>query len=141
VVLVDEDLEGALAGAVRVGGAPGIEGIPTLDLSDGEDLVCGHVDDFRIGVGEPADSQGQAIRSVLERSRVIHFIDLSRYSGAVAVIRDILAPMNGPGQAAPCAGLPPWQTRAVSPLCHPALPNRYRRRIRWSLVPIIAVYA
>jgi hypothetical protein len=55
VVVVDEDLEGALAVPVVVGGAGGVEPMCSFGLLDGEDLVGRDVDDLGVGVDEPSD--------------------------------------------------------------------------------------
>ena len=58
VVLREEDLEGALAVAMVVGGAGSIEAVRASVRGDAEDLIPRYVQDLGIGVDEVADQPG-----------------------------------------------------------------------------------
>ena len=55
VVVVDEHFEGALAVAVVVAGAGGVEAERTFGVGVGEDVGGGDVEDLGVGVDEPSD--------------------------------------------------------------------------------------
>jgi hypothetical protein len=50
-----EDLEGALAVAMVVAGAGGVEAVRALGVGDGEDIDGGDIEDLGVGVDEPSD--------------------------------------------------------------------------------------
>jgi hypothetical protein len=58
LVVVDQDLEGALAVAVGELGLGGVKGAGGLDLGHGQDLVGGRIADLSLGVDEAADQPG-----------------------------------------------------------------------------------